>query len=137
MGDKAFQKVEKEKSSFKKVKSAKERNLYVGKVACPECNSMETSANNPGTYIIAAGLLVFVSSLIAFSCSLWVPIIGWALLIPFGFGMVLGLAILGIGTVLTALIRTLTFKCSSCGAVHKIKTKEYKKMAKETTIKII
>lgn len=129
MGNKSFKKVE--KRGFKKVKSVKERNLYVGKVACPECNSIETSANNPGTYIIAAGLLVFVSSLIAFSCCLWIPIIGWALLIPFGFGIFLGLAIFAIGTILTAFIKTLTFKCSSCGSVHKINTKEYKQMAKE------
>lgn len=134
MQNSKFKKVENNKKGFKKVKTAKERNIYIGKVACPECESMDTSANNPGTYIISAGLMIFVGSLIAFSCFLWIPIIGWALLIPFGIGIFLGLAVLAIGMILTAIINTLTFKCNSCGSVHKINSKEYKEMAKQAML---
>jgi hypothetical protein len=134
MQDSKFKKVENNKKGFKKVKTAKERNIYIGKVACPECESMDTSANNPGTYIISAGLLIFVGCLIAFSCCLWIPIIGWALLIPFGIGLFLGLAVLAIGTIITAFIKNLTFKCNSCGSIHKINSKEYKEMAKQAML---
>lgn len=134
MQDNKFKKIEKNKKGFKKIKTAKERNIYVGKVECPECGSIDTSANNPGTYIIAAGLMIFVSCLIAFGCCMWIPILGWALLIPFGIGIILGLAVLAIGTILTALIRNLTFKCNSCGSVHKINSKEYKEMAKQAMV---
>lgn len=37
MQDNKFKKVEKNKKGFKKIKTVKERNIYVGKVACPEC----------------------------------------------------------------------------------------------------
>lgn len=134
MENKGFQKVNNNKKGFKKVKSAKERNIYVNKVACPECGSMETSANNPGTYIITAGLFIFVSCLIAFSCCLWIPIVGWALLIPFGFGIFLGLCVFAVGSLATMCIKTLTFKCTDCNAIQKINTKEYKEMAKKAMI---
>lgn len=131
MRNKGFEKVNTKEPKFKKVKSAKERNLYVNKVACPECGSMKTTANNPGTYIVGAGLMITVSSLIAFSCCLWIPIFGWALLIPFGIGIFLGLVVFAIGSILTAFIRTLTFKCEECNSIQKINSKDYKEMAKE------
>lgn len=134
MENKGFKKVSNEGKGFKKVKSAKERNLYVGKVACPECSSMDTTAKNPGTSIIGVGLALTVGCLAFFGTCLWIPIIGWALLIPFGFGILIGLAVLALGTIATALIRDLTFKCDNCGSIHKIDTKEYKEMAKDAML---
>lgn len=132
MESKGFKKVESNKKGFKKVKSAKERNIYIGKVECPECSSIDTIASNPGTFIIGAGLALTVGCFAAFGTCLWIPIIGWGLLIPFGFGIFLGLAILAIGIIVTALIRNLTFKCNSCGSIQKINSKEYKEMAKQS-----
>lgn len=82
--------------------------------------------------IIGAGLALSVACFAAFGTCIWIPILGWGLLIPFGFGFFLGLGILAIGIIITALIKNLTFTCNDCGAIQKINSKKYKELAKQS-----
>ncbi len=119
-------------SGFQKVKTAKAKNIYVGKVPCPECRSLNTRAASPAATFVGSGAVMTTSSLIAFSISLWIPILGWIMLIPFGVGILLGLAMSVMGAVLMPFMNTLTFRCADCGSVQKIKNSEYKALVRDT-----
>lgn len=130
MGNNGFKKVENNKNGFRKVKTIKERNIYVGKVACPSCGSLETSAKNPGTSILIAGATLFAFGFIGlFACVL--SFVFWWAIPLLAIGTVSGIILFGIGTAVTGLINDLTFKCDSCGSVHKINLQVYKIMARE------
>lgn len=120
------------KVGFQKVQTARTKNIYVGKVPCPECGSLNTRAVSLAASVAGVGAVIMTSSLIAFSVCLWIPILGWLLLVPFGIGILLGLAISAVGSLLMLFMRTLTFTCAECGAAYKIGSKEYKALARQT-----
>lgn len=127
----------KEDLKAKKIQKSKDKNIYIDKVECVECGSLETNANGLGVAIFSGGLAIFTSCLIAFSCCLWIPILGWILLIPFGMGALFGLCVMPIGLCIIPFTKNFTMNCRSCGSKYKVDAKEYKRQAKNKITKII
>ena len=130
MSDK-FEKVNLNKNtSFKKVQTAKDKNIYVEKVPCPECGSIHTFATHQGNILVGYGVGWFMACLILTACSFLIPIAGLLLLQPLGIGMLISLSVALIGLILSSSTKDLRFECKDCKAVHKIEASEYEEMAK-------
>ncbi|MEF2902126.1 MAG: hypothetical protein U0N84_11855 [Terrisporobacter sp.] len=113
-------------SNFKKVEKNK-NNIFVGKVKCPECKSINTVAsNNMANY----SLLTFIICSIGFSISLIIPFLGWIAAPIF--------LLISLGSIVTLILSTLTkeytFKCNDCESEYKIKKSEYKDLVKNKNI---
>lgn len=124
--------MKKDKKGFVKVKTSKENDELVGKVACPQCGSLETEASNPASKSAAASFTFAFMSLLGLSVSFWIPIVGWFLIPVFAIFIGLGIAggiVFGISSVVV--VKEYKFKCNACESLHKINIKEYKELAKE------
>ena len=112
--------------SFKKVEKNK-NNIFIGKVECPECKSMNTTANN--NMATSSFATIFICFL-CFSISIWIPILGWIVAPTF--------ALVGIGSliplVLSIFTKEYTFVCNDCTAKYKINKSEYKNLVKNKNI---
>ncbi|WP_195238690.1 hypothetical protein [Romboutsia sp. 1001285H_161024_C4] len=108
-------------SKFKEVKP--KGNIMKGAVACPNCESKNTSASNEIGMKIGVGLLIcFLSMCI----STVIPFIGLIAFPLFGIGTVLFF----IAFLIVAFGGKYTLSCHECGKKYKIGKIEYTMMAK-------
>lgn len=104
------------------MKEIKNKNIYVGKIECPKCNSMNTVANNKGSASLGMSVMLIV---VGFGCLL-IPLVG-LLLAPVAL---IGSVISFIVFLTTVFSKEYTVECLDCKSKYKINKKEYKSLAK-------
>lgn len=114
-----------------KFKKSNLNNEMTGKIECPRCGSLDTVASNPLGTLSAFCFTLSFASFVALGCSFWIPIVGWALIPVFGFGIALGLAgTLLFGILAGTIVKNYNFTCKSCHDVTKVDKKEYLREAR-------
>lgn len=111
-------------SSLKKVET-NNKSKYIGKMKCPECNSMNTRANNKTA---VTGIIGIIVCSIGSFISLLIPFIGWIATPIFILGAVASVIML----VLSAFTKTYTLVCLDCNAKYTIDKKEYNETIKHS-----